>query len=297
MTLAQDGSEAQIVGAEFLRGWLQESGTQGRTRDWIGDLGVAEQDLRAPALASWLGLDAPRGLLILSVEQGSSACGVLRRGDVLLSVDGHELDGDGNVRDPVRGLVAFEGLLAEFHPGEELPVRILRDKKVLDLRIPLRHYTGDSWLIPHGRLDPPPFLMAGGLVFREFDESYTARSTELRVAFQTARKAQQPERRRIVVLGTVLPDPFNLGYHQLSDLRVVAVNGQGVDSVDEVRAALQTPKDGYHVVEFQPNGRMNQLVLDAQGFEDATTRIAENYGLLETFRPSVPPPPLGDCKE
>ena len=293
ITMGQDGSEAQVVLSDFLRGWLQETAAADGPRGWIGELGVSVQDVRSPALAGWLGLEAPQGLLVLDVAQGSSACGGLARGDVLLAVDGRDLDADGNVKDPALGLLWFEHLLARFHPGEALPVRVLRDKQVLDLQLPLRRFTADAWLIPAGRLDPPPYLMAGGLVFREYDESYSARSTELRIVFQAERKGQKPDRRRIVVLASVLADPYNLGYHGLADLMVETVNGRRVDAISDVAEALTHPVDGYHVIGFRPNGRISEAVLDAAAAEEATRRIAESYGLIETWRAEVPPPDLG----
>jgi hypothetical protein len=139
--------------------------------------------------------------------------------------------------------------------------------------------------------------VAGGLVFREFDESLQARSVELRIVSQLRRTAQSADRRRVVVLSSVLPDTYNLGYHGTSELEVERVNGQLVDGLEDVRAAFDAPKDGFHVVTFAPNPRLRQLVLDASTFADAGERIAASYGIPETWRPSEPLPDLGPACE
>ncbi len=63
-----------------------------------GRLGVGIQDLDAE-LAAALGLPAPRGVLVVDVEPGAPAAAAgLRRGDVILSVNGQEVDSTGRLR-------------------------------------------------------------------------------------------------------------------------------------------------------------------------------------------------------
>lgn len=293
ITTGHGGNEVRVQPADFLRPWLDEVRRTGEVRPWPGSLGASLQEIRSPALAAWLGLDVARGQLVKRVAQGGSACGVLRRGDVLLAVDGQEIDGEGNVRDPVYGLLYFEYLLSRHHAGEVIPVRVLRDGRVLDLEMPLRTFVGESWLVPVDQVGAPPYLVAGGLVFREYDSWYGGRSSELRIIAQLERTAQTGDRRRVVVLADVLPDPYNLGYHGFGELPVQEVNGLPVDAVSDVAEALAHPLDGYHVVRFRPNPRLQELVLDAATLEAATARIAAAYGVAETYRPGRPPPPLG----
>lgn len=293
LSLGQSGSELSVMPADFIEHWLKAVVQEGQVPRWVGDLGISAQAIRSPALAQWLGLEAPAGILVLGVQQGASACGSLQRGDVILAVDGMPLDGSGSVRDPLYGLLSYEYLLTHHVPGGTLDLSILRDHQRQELKLPLRSYTGDQWLIPVDRIAPPPYLMAGGLVFREYDESYTARSVELRIVSLDSQTAQTPSRRRVVVLASVLPDSYNLGYHALSDLWVEAVNGQPIDGLDDVQAALAHPVQGYHVFTFHPNPRIAEVVLDAATFEAATRSIAASYGVPEVSRLGAPPPDLG----
>lgn len=293
MTTGQSGSEASVVPSRFIGEWLDDIRRDGRPHDWAGDIGISAESMRSPELAAWLGTGAPEGILILDVNRGGSACGVLKRRDVLVTVDGRRLDADGNVKDPLYGLLSWEYLLAAHRPGDEVPVRVIRDKKPIDLVLKLRSYTAASWLVPANRIDPPPYLMAGGLVFRELDESYRAGAPELRIVADTRRRSQTPEQRRVVVLASVLADPYTLGYHAAGDLMVEQVDGHPVDSVADVVEALKTPVDGFHVVTFHPNPRMAELVLDAADFDAATRRIAASYGVQSLYRAGTPPPDLG----
>jgi hypothetical protein len=281
----------------FISSWLQEVAETQAIPAWVGDLGISVQMIRSNSLADWLGLAKPAGLLVLGVQQGGSACGMLRRGDVIVAIAGQALDGSGSIRDPMYGLLSYEYLLASYRSGDTLPISIVRNKVQQELLLPLRSYTGASLLVPVDRIDPPPYLMAGGLVFREFDEYYSARSIELKMLDSSGWSGQTEDQRRIVVLSSVLPDPYNLGYHYLGDLWVEQINGREIDGIEDAREAFKYPVDGYHVVRFHPNFRTAELVIDAATFEEATARIAKSYGIFETYRASAPLPELGAACE
>ena len=290
-------SELIVMPSEFFGAWLDEVRNSGQVRPWPGRMGASFQPIGSDALASWLGLDSPRGMLISSVAAGSSACGVLHRGDVLLALEGQALDGSGNVRDPYYGLLWFGYLLSRYHEGDTVGLRVLRDGTEQDLAMTLRSYTSSSWLVPRDRKEPPAYLMAGGLVFRELDDTYGGRSTELSIVRQLWSQAQSADERRVAVLSHVLADPYNLGYHGFEDLPIATVNGLPVDLVSDVREALQHPQDGYHVIRLRPNPRLNEIVLDASTLEATTERIATAYGIPAVYRAEVPPPALGQACE
>lgn len=292
LAVGQLNPELAVLPADTISRWLS-SLDAGEARPWAGTLGLGQQAIRSPVFVDWLGLDAPRGVLITGVPQGSAACGVLRRGDVLLSVAGQPLDGEGNIRDPDFGLLYFEVLLARYRAGDVLPVEVLREGKVLAVSMPLRALSGAHGLIPTDRPEPPGYLVAGGFVFRELDETTPARSNEARIVSALQRSAQSADRRRVILLAGVLADTYNLGYHGLSDLVVDSVNGQPVDALEDVKAALEAPEGGFHVVRFRPNVRMAEAVLDASTFAEASARIAAAYGITETWRAPAPPPDLG----
>jgi S1-C subfamily serine protease len=297
VTTAAAGSELTVLPSDFVASWLGEVAKTGSVRPWPGSLGLGVQEIRSPYLADWLGLTETRGVMVLKVAQGSSACGTLKRGDVILAADGQPLDGDGNLRHPLYGLLHFEHLLSLRHVGDTLPLSILRDGKPMEISLTMRAYNGGHWLIPVDQIGAPGYLMAGGLVFREFDESYPSRSAELRIVSQLQRTAQTTNRRRIVVLQSVLADTYNLGYHGFGDLPIRMVNGQEIDSLVDVVEALKAPVDGYHVFTLIPNLRIAEIVLDAATFDDATLRIAESYGIPSTYRAPAPPPELGGACE
>ncbi len=258
------------------------------------------------ALARYLGQTGePTGIVVRQVPWGGSACGVLQPRDILLSIDGVAIDGEGYYADPRFGQVRFANLLAGSHTaGDRVPVEVLRDGRVLDLEMTLRPYPVGDDLIPARRGDePPPYLVAGGLVFRELDADYLRSwgpdwprkaPPHLVTRYVLDQEAQSPERRRIVLLSAVLPSEYNVGYQDLSDLPVARVNGRPIDSIPDVADALAHPEDGFDIIELEPNSQRARIVLDAAGLEAATAAILESYGIPAASRmPASPPPDPG----
>lgn len=93
-----------------------------------GQLGVLVQDI-TPALAEALRTPGVRGVLVSEVMSGGAAEKAgLRRGDVILKVDGADVDSSA----AVRNRVALRGA------GRTVTLRILREGKTLDVEVRLK---------------------------------------------------------------------------------------------------------------------------------------------------------------
>ncbi|HKC11136.1 MAG TPA: hypothetical protein VKI41_03655, partial [Vicinamibacteria bacterium] len=75
------------------------------------------------------------------------------------------------------------------------------------------------------------------------------------------------------------PDSANLGYQDLRDLIVSAVNGSRVGDLQDLRRAFASPRGGFQVVEFRPGQGPGRIVLDAAEVEAAAARIRAVYGV------------------
>jgi len=301
LTSSQSEDLANVLPVEVVRDYLRANRAEG-AYPGFGNLGFSWRVLRNRALAAYLGeAGPPRGVLVLDVPWGSSGCGALRTGDVLLELDGQPIDAEGYYVHPRYGRLRFTHIAVEDHlAGDVLDARVFRDGGKATVRVPLRRYPSGSRLIP-GRLpdSPPPYFVAGGLVFRELAADYLGAwgeewrevaDTRLVAYWDLEREAQRPNRRRVVILAYVLPDAFNLGYHDLANLPVREVNGVPVASLGDVADGLRHPIGRFHRIGFEPNPVRRDLVLDAATFEAETEAILVRYGIPERFR-SVPPPP------
>jgi len=278
------GALAAPVLTQFLEGAAKS--------DWRGfaRAGVAWQDLTNPALREWLGLQpGETGIRLTHVARNGSAGGILKPGDVVLEMDGKKLDPTGYYDHPVYGRMLFALLFSDArHPGETMPVRVLRGGQRLDLQLPLRAMPADQDRVPpyvFGR--GPDYAIVGGLVFEELSRPYLAAwgdwarraPPRLLVAIDREPEEEGAELERIVLLSSVLPDAANLGYQELKDVIVERVNGRTVGTLADLRQAFASPQGGFHVVEFLAGQAAARLVLDAKEADAAAARVREAYGV------------------
>jgi hypothetical protein len=294
LTVLQEGQRATVIPVEILSAYVRGA----RSAD---DLGFASfrpywQFGRDPALAAYLGLTGkPRGVVVRWIPWGSTGCDALEPWDLILSVDGLKLDTMGKFDHPHYGQLAFQHILVGGRqPGDRVRFQLLRDGETLDVDVELRRNAGADWLIPDYRdQSAPPYLVAGGLVIRELDGNYLrAWGTDWRrnapaglvQRYDRERETQTADRRRILLLSQVLPDPYNLGYHELSNLALTEINGRSVDSIADADEAFRHPVDGFHRLKFYQDDLHREVVLDAAGFEESTARILENYDISARAR-------------
>jgi S1-C subfamily serine protease len=294
LSVMQEGQRATAIPVEILSAYVRGA----RSAD---DPGFASfrpywQFGQDPALAAYLGLTGkPRGVVLRWMPWGSTGCDALEPRDLILGVDGLALDAMGNFEHPHYGQLAFQHILVDGHrPGDRVRFQLLRDGKPLAVDVELRRNPGADWLIPDRRdQSPPPYLVAGGLVIRELDGNYLRSwgnewrkktPANLVQRYDRERESQTAERRRILFLSQVLPDPYNLGYHQLANLALAEINGRSVDSIADADEAFRHPIGGFHRLKFYRDDLRREVVLDAAGFEESTARILENYDIPARVR-------------
>lgn len=300
LSVLQEGQRATVIPVEILSAYVRGA----RSAD---DPGFASfrphwQFGQDPALAAYLGLEGkPRGVVVRWIPWRSTGCDALEPRDLILSVEGHTLDAMGTFDHPHYGQLAFQHILVDGHrPGDRVRIQLLRDGETLEVDVELRRNSGADWLIPDYRDQPqPPYLVAGGLVLRELDGNYLRAwgndwrgnaPPKLVQRYDRERESQTAERRRILVLSQVLPDSYNLGYHQLANLAVAEINGRSVYGVADADEAFRHPVGGFHRVKFYRDDMRGEVVLDAADFADATARILQNYDIPTRIHLRPPDP-------
>jgi len=304
LTVSQDEQQARILPAEIIGGFLAMARARGEYPGFAS-MGFRWQVNEDPALATYLGMTGPpRGVLVTTIERGGSGCGVLRERDILMSLDGHDIDSSGYYVHPRYGLLGFTNITTEgHHAGDVLPAEVWRDGKRTRIDLTLRPARSEAALVPDRRPDIlPAYAVLGGFVFRELDGPYLrswgndwrkVAPLQLQVWTWLFADDSTPESRRIIVLSSVLPHAYNLGYHDLSDLIVKSVNGRNVDSISGVVDAFSHPEAGYQHIELLPGGPITEVIVDAATFEAADAEINEGYRITEPIRKEKPLPDLG----
>jgi len=213
--------------------------------DGFPDLGAITRNLESEAHRRSLGLTEPHGVLVSDVVFGGSSWNALKRGDVLLEVDGTKIAADGTVPFPRGSRIDYAYLVSLRHVGDRLDLKVWRDHRTVNLNVEL---VSPQHLVAEDRYDvKPTYYIFGGLLFvpltrdylKTWGQHWWAHAPHPLMARYEA-GIRTPAQHEIVVLQKVLADPVNLGYHDMESVEVVRVQGKAIRGLSDLIRAIET---------------------------------------------------------
>lgn len=267
MLLGYNSSEQIIDSAatEILARFLESAATaeaEGTAYRGFPGLGVAVARTEDPSFRAWLNLGDDQGGVYLSTVRPESAAEIagLEKGDVILAVDGKEIDRRGFYQHPIYGGLFWGHLVrGEKAVGEEVQLSILRNGEPLEVTATLTREEENDRLVPNYRFEEPPnFLVKGGMVFQELSrpllEAY-GREWQARAPLNLLDAFENPEKyeddvRRIIFLSGTIPTEATMGYESLRSLIVRRVNGREILDIASLIEAFENPDGLLHSIEF-----------------------------------------------
>ncbi|MBI1839861.1 MAG: hypothetical protein HYR88_03290 [Verrucomicrobia bacterium] len=277
-----------VTPAPFIR-FLLESRRKSRFTG-IGFFDFTWQPAENPSIHRRLEFPGdPKGVLVIEGAKLNGQTNVIQKHDLILQVDGFDIDTQGNYLDPMYGRLLLENLSSRQHfAGDEVPIKVWRGAKLQEVKYKLPKVDFGTKLIPEHIFDlEPEYFILGGLVFqpltgpflRRWQDYWNESTPPFRLNYY---KNDSPtaERKGLVVLSSVLPDPYNLGYQdQHIPLVVQKVNSRTISTLQELVEAFEHPQQGYHVIQFMKSDAIRKLVVDASSSQAATSRVLKRYGI------------------
>ena len=266
----------EVVPASIIQTFL--AGVQAERPPRVPSLGITTQNTHNPRLRELCRLpDDGRGVLVIDVDHGGSADGVLARGDVIVAIDGIAVTANGTIAYAEVPPHRFDAIVGEHHLGDRIAVDIFRDGARRTVELELR-----AWLplVPRTHYDRcPDYLVWGGLVFQPLTRDYlTTWSTwwneapkEFLDAYYRGRRT--PERHELVVLTQILADAMNTGYGHLYNEAIAAVNGQ---VPRDFAAFVETLEHATGLVRIETTSG-GVIAMHAADIRAAMPRILETY--------------------
>ncbi len=264
----------------FLADVDAKDGYQGFPR-----LDVYFANMDAPAARRFAAMgDAETGVRVEFVHPGSPAHGVLRNGDVLLTLDGEPIANDGTFAFAGQRL-QMQAIVDRFHVGDRVRARVLRDGARLDIEVPV----GRSVYPDRAFESLPSYYIYAGLVFVPLDREYLGvlgSGANNDVLYEYGyRQLEHPDQ---VLPGRVLL--FRRLDHEVNMTLPVAnavlvvdrVNGTAVHTLAEVAAAIAGNTDTHHVIEFAHFDRV--AVLDRAQADASNAAILAAYAVPKDRR-------------
>ncbi len=253
--------------------------------DHYVDLAVSDFAIENKAQRKALNLENDGvGVMIADVEPAGCAGKILKRGDVVLSMDGNPVLNN--------GLIRFEGELMDMnevverkYAGDTLKVAFQRDGKKQEAEIKLTRFTpyiklGDQYN------QRPRYLVYAGLVFQPMDrnlmDAWRIRDPSANFIFDNfLTEKLYEEKPEPVILTNILADEVNTYLSPYEQSVVEEINGVKIKSLKDVQEALlkKDAKEAFVVIKLMDKGR--PLVLKRELAEEAHTRIMKTYNISE----------------
>lgn len=228
------------------------------------NLGISFAQTLDEQLREFCGIeDQSGGIFVRKVAKDSSADkGGLKEGDVILKVDGKEIDSRGNYLDADYGRISFSHLVrGGAKVGDTIQLDLIRDKKLESIEVELsRKDAADHFVDPYMFDRGPKFIILGGLIFQELTRPYleswgdswpTQAPFKLVYAASSTEVYQTDDREKLVFLSNVIKTPSTLGYEGVNSVVVDKVNGEPIGNIKDLAAQFEaTPEDGIHRIEL-----------------------------------------------
>ncbi|MDZ4816347.1 MAG: hypothetical protein SGI71_08790 [Verrucomicrobiota bacterium] len=288
ITSSQEKRTLNVIPSPFIRSIFQ-SVAKG-TYSGIGYFDFKWQENVNPASASSLKLQGePRGVVVTKIHKETASKSEILEKDIILNVDGFDIDAEGDYQDPVYGHLSFENLATrQGWANTILKVKVWREGKQLDVNYILPRADDSQRLVPSDLYDQAPeYSIYGGLVFQPLTEPFLKSwgadymgKAPFRLAYYN-QQGPATDHKALLMMTMVLPDMYNLGYQDYRFLLLNKVNGVKVSSLIDLKKALQSPQGEFHVIEFLPGSVPEKIVLDAAGLDQATQRVLKRYAIPE----------------
>ncbi len=279
---------ADLIPAPMIRSFLERVAEEGYSG--FPSLGIAFSRTVDDQLRSYLKLDEDNGGIYVSRidSDGPASKAGVQPGDVVLKINGREIDSRGNYEDEKYGKINLSHLVkGNVRVGDKIALTLVRDGKQAEVDVIAEQkkagdYIIDPYMIGRG----PRFLVLGGIVFQELTRDYLkswGAKWQSRAPFRLVFSHLYPEKlkeeglKKVVFLSRVLPTPSTMGYENLAQQRVTKVNGKKITCLADMAEALKSPEGEFHRIDFEEFPRT--IYLHVRQVEVVNERLKALYGL------------------
>jgi S1-C subfamily serine protease len=247
--------------------------------DGFADIGLGTQKLENPAIRRYYGLDDNiSGKLINKVVYNSSLAGIIKEGDILTAVDGHNIEDDGTVEFRKHEYSHFHYFIDAYQMGESVGLDIIRDKKPMHVEAKLKYTADDMYLVKTTRYDTmPTYFVYGGYIFSPLTRNLIVSTNRNRLALSNlASKWQEKDKSEVVVLLKVLASEMSRGDNDFGMWPIDKVNGETFKNFKDFYAKINAVKDRYIVLEDKEGVK---VIIDQEEAQNKQSDILKKYNI------------------
>lgn len=256
------------------------------TYDGYPEIGIFPASLDSPAARRYAGMNADEtGIRVETLMKGCSADSVLKKNDIITSLNGYPVANDGTVL--WNGLRLDSGIIMDgLQKGDSLEAGIIRNKERRTVTIELSHY--NPFPAKANIYDrKPEYYVYGGLVFvplnrktiSTYSNSWVQKAPQELVYEMYYRyliedkKIDTPQ----VMIIRRLEHQVNSEESFFSYNLIDTINGKETRTIADIISAVEGNTNDQHIIRFQYGDRL--MALDRKAADKANAEILENYAI------------------
>ena len=280
--LTRSQSIGYIVPVEIVKHFLDD--VKYGKYDGFSHLGITTQTMENLALRDVYNMDTNiTGILVIDISEKSNVYKKLKEHDILLSIDGHDINNDATVEYVQNKFTSFKYYIDQKQIGDSVKIEVLREGKRLKIDVILNKVADDNVLVntlAHGKT--PRYLVYGGYVFSPLTRNLfiNNRSTLLRLR-EAAGEWATEEREEAVILLKVLASPANRGDHNYSLWMVDKVDSQKFKNFAEFIQIIRDFNGKYLIIE---NREGVKIAIDRKKAKELEQVILNRYDIKNSIR-------------
>lgn len=254
------------------------------TYDGVPEAGLHLVSLQNPAFRQMLKLPVPsfannndpskhsdplenRGVRVDRILDIPETRALVKPNDVIMQAGDYPVDDDGTITYE-GNTVGVSAAFDMVQNNGTLPLRIWRDGKMIDVKLPMKVYTED--FAQGNQYDVlPRYYIYGGLVFtnlsldylKTFGRDWTNSAGRELIYELFYRHVEQPEhwRPEPVVLASILDHSVNANLHVRGQTMVDKINGMRIEHLSDVPKAFALSNGPDDIIEFLPDHHFEVL--------------------------------------
>lgn len=275
--LRQADNTGYIIPTPVVRRFLKD--IEDGSYDHYADLGISEFPLHNPAMRAALGLpNDGTGVLVTNVVPTSSSDGVLKPGDILISLDGKPVDSAGMITIDGEN-VNLNEIVERKYAGDKVAVRFLREGSWNDVEVVLKPLQASRmYSIQYEKT--PRYVVFAGLVLQPLDTNLFATSkfedvTLRRLYTDYVPKGLFTKHKDIVVLTRVESDPVTSQLNDFTGYVVKDINGVEVRDLAHAHELLH-PKTAPEFFVIGLFDAERPIIIPSAKVAEANKRMIQN---------------------
>jgi len=247
-----------IVPVDIIKHFLKDI-SDGKY-DGYPKLGIMTDSIQNPSLKEYYHLDKDEGgILVVDIVYNSIFKGILKKDDIITSINGYKIENDGTVEFRDNQYTHFKYAVDILQYGDKASLTVIRKGKKLKLDVVLPKSSSlehSSYAeLEYDKM--PTYFMLGGYVFSPLTQNLLNASNRpvLNIRYK-ATKFPTKDKQELVVLLKVLAAEHSRGDYSINLWYIEKVNGKVFKNFKEFYDLVINTKDKYVVLEDEDGAKV-----------------------------------------